>query len=88
MNAGSLLTFVCGAFVLFLICVPVLQRNLSALVAGLYWESGSAAARGANPFAPFPNEPTAHMMAMGEQYDVLDLNLNPPCVLPVFQALS
>jgi hypothetical protein len=25
---------------------------------------------------------------MGKQHDVLDLNLNPPCVLPVFQALS
>jgi hypothetical protein len=89
MNAGSLLTFVCGAFVLFLICLPVLQRNLSAPeVSGLYWESGSAAVRGANPFAPFPGEPTAHLTVMGEQHDVLDLNLNPPCVLPVFQVLS
>ncbi len=25
---------------------------------------------------------------MGQQHDVLDLNLNPPCVLPVFQVLS
>ena len=37
-DAGSLLTFLCGAFVLFLICLPVLQRNLSAPeVSGLYW---------------------------------------------------
>jgi len=89
MNAGSLLTFVCGAFVLFLVCLPVLQRNLNTPeVSGLYWESGSAVARGANPFAPFPGEPTAHLTVMGEQHDVLDLNLNPPCVLPVFQVLS
>ncbi len=88
-DSGSLLTFLCGAFVLFLICLPVLQRDLSApKVSGLYWESGSAAARGANPFAPYPGEPAFPLTVMGERHDVLDLNLNPPCVLPVFQVLS
>jgi hypothetical protein len=88
-GAASLLSFVCGCFLLFLVCLPVLQRNLTdPAVSGLYWESGSAAARGANPYAPYPEEATAHLTVLGQQRDVLDLNLNPPCVLLLFEALS
>lgn len=88
-KTASLLSFLCGSFIIFLVCQPIFQgRTTPFPVFGLYWESGSAAARGANPYAAYPEEPTAHLNFLGGQRAVLDLNLNPPCMLPVFQALS
>lgn len=88
-NAGSVLSYICGAFIVFLVCAPTLHRKITTPPGfGLYWASGAAIARGSNPYAVFPETFTSHLQIMGKEQVVVDLNLNPPCVLPFLQALS
>ena len=51
-------------------------------VYGAFWESGHAAAHGLNPFGVYPLVPPQTATA------VLDINLNPPALLPAFDLLA
>jgi hypothetical protein len=87
-KAASLLSFICVGFVLLLLCMQLLRPTLSKLPVGdSYWASGDAVRRGTNPYAA-PDTHISHFKMVGNERVVVDLNLNPPCVLPLFQALS
>jgi hypothetical protein len=55
---------------------------------GAYWVSGSAVSHGLNPYAPYPEINPSHILTPGGQRTIIDINLNPPCMLPLFQILS
>jgi hypothetical protein len=57
-------------------------------VYGTYWSSGIAVARGMNPYQPNSLTAHSHVFALGQIHVITDLNLNPPCLLPVLQVLS
>jgi hypothetical protein len=84
----SLLTYF-GASALLLLCIlSVLQAHSSDYrLFGTYWASGNAAAHGLNPYAAYPLTFRFHPNP-GDPRLFTDLNLSPPCVLPLFQILS
>jgi alpha-1,2-mannosyltransferase len=53
-----------------------------------YWASGQAANRGGNPFAVLPQTTSSRYPNHGALVPVPDVNLNPPCLLPLFQLLA
>jgi Glycosyltransferase family 87 len=55
---------------------------------GTYWASGYAARSGLNPYVSYPLTNQMHILALGEHRIIADINLNPPCVLPFFSAMS
>jgi hypothetical protein len=83
---AALLSFICGSFVLFLICMPLLRHTITTPPGfELYRASGSALRMGDNPYAV---KVTSHLTVLGKERVVEEFNLNPPCLLPIFQALS
>jgi glycerol uptake facilitator-like aquaporin len=86
---GLTATFLCGCVLLL-----ALVRNDAALlniggfdqlkVYGSLWESGRAASAGLNPYAAYPL--TWNYTLHG--VDMVDLNLNPPALLPFFAAAA
>jgi Glycosyltransferase family 87 len=89
-RAASIASYLSAGFILLLICVPILRNRTANPPPGVgtFWTSGSAAARGENPYAANPETYTNRVQVLGRQWIVADFNLNPPCVLPLFQALS
>lgn len=57
-------------------------------VFGTYWASGRAAAVGLNPYAVYPETYRSDFSSFHGPKAVADINLNPPCTLPFFQALA
>lgn len=57
------------------------DKNDGLKVFGSYWASGNAAAQGVDPYAAYP-------LTWITEFGVLDLNLNPPTLLPLLQAIS
>lgn len=55
---------------------------------GGYWASGQAANAGGNPYAVFPQTSVSRYPDHGVLVPVADVNLNPPCLLPLFQLLA
>jgi hypothetical protein len=53
-----------------------------------YWASGRAAATGLNPYAALPFTGQSPVFFNGHVLFIKDLNLNPPCVLLLLQAMS
>jgi len=53
-----------------------------------YWSSGVAISHGENPFVSNPLTGKTAVVVHGEARFVQDVNLNPPCVLLLFQLLS
>jgi hypothetical protein len=89
-SAPSLIIYLCGCTILFLLCVwPVLHRALPIESAfGAYWASGAAAIHGLNPYAAYPEDFAATYSRVGGPASVPDVNLNPPLLLPLFQAAA
>jgi hypothetical protein len=75
-----------AAFLFFAVCVLHVIRGSDSF--GTYRASGDAAAHGMNPYAVFPATAKTHIQFRGKAETVDDINLNPPCVLPLFQLLS
>lgn len=50
-------------------------------VFGSYWASGQAASQGLNPYAVYP-------LTWITPFDIVDLNLNPPTVLPLLELVA
>lgn len=70
-----------------LLCLAMLDlRDLAPAAAGglrvygAFWDAGWAASHGANPFA-------AHFFTDATNYGIVDVNLSPPAMLPLFQLL-
>ena len=80
MRAG-LLIGACG------LLVAILLRTLGP-VYGNYWSSGRAIARGMNPYEPSSLTGHSQVFALGQVHVITDLNLNPPCLLPLLQVMS
>jgi len=55
---------------------------------GAYWVSGSAAAHHLDPYAQYPIVGKSVVLFRGRERAIADINMNPPCLLPVFQMLS
>jgi hypothetical protein len=72
-----------------IILAPIFRVRAEHVEAfGTYWASGNAVSRGLNPYAVFPVTSHSLVMSQGTSRTVQDINLNPPCVLPLFQMLS
>ena len=91
--ASSWLVYLGGCILLFLVVISLLQpdgvrsgKGGYYLIFGSYWASGKAAAQGLNPYAEYPLTFKYHLSA--SPLGFVDLNLNTPCLLPLFQALS
>jgi hypothetical protein len=86
----SIIIFTCGFIALAVWTAWGVHRNLFAgpieyRVFGAYWSSGVAANQHQNPYAVHPLTGWYY----GEQSRLVpDLNLNPPILLPIFQALA
>jgi hypothetical protein len=88
-KASSGLTFLCAGCVLFLLCLTTFTRPVKTPPTfPLFWASGAAASRGANPYLAYPETYASHMTISGQVRPVAEINLNPPCVLPLFQLLA
>jgi hypothetical protein len=74
---------------LLLLCVLaiLLAHSSDYRLFGTYWESGRAASHGFNPYAAYPQTFRFHPNP-GDPRLFTDLNLSPPCVLPLLQILS
>lgn len=57
-------------------------------VFGTYWASGNAANHHLNPYAAYPETFRFDFSRFGGPDSLPDLNLNPPCVLPMFQLVA
>src|SRR6266853_1909382 len=55
---------------------------------GTYRSSGAAAEMGINPYAVLRGTGQTHVLFGGKAQIIDNINLNPPCVLPLFQLLS
>lgn len=76
-----------GCIVVGLLLLILVQK--SNLNFGTYWESGHAATNGLNPYAAYPRTNlTQSPSFLGPVKTNVDLNLNPPIMLPLFAALS
>jgi hypothetical protein len=91
--ATSWLVYFGACILLGIAVMSFLQRNGVRsgkggyyLIFGSYWASGRAAAHGLNPYAGYPLTFRYHLTASPREF--VDLNLNTPCLLPLFQALS
>jgi hypothetical protein len=87
----SQLAIICGCASLFLVVMTVIVARRAPggyYVFGTYWESGRAVINGLNPYAAYPNTFRLDFSPVGGQPATPDLNLNPPCFLPYFQALA
>ncbi|HEX4020907.1 MAG TPA: glycosyltransferase family 87 protein [Acidobacteriaceae bacterium] len=78
-----------GACTVLLLCILaiLLAHTSDYRLFGTYWESGHAAAHGLNPYAAYPHTFRFHPTP-GDPRLFTDLNLSPPCVLPLLQILS
>jgi hypothetical protein len=85
----SKLTFI-GALVIVIAVAAdiVLVGSAHFNTFGTYWASGRAISHGLNPYAVYPSTGRMHLLALGNWQNILDVNLNPPCMLPVFQIMS
>lgn len=72
----------------FVVLVSSITPHLKGGHASTYWSYGLAAAQGTNPYAPNPLITPARFFALGQNRVVQDLNLNPPCLLPLLQVTS
>ncbi len=75
--------------VIVLLAVSVISANHLAnapKVFGTFWASGNAANHHQNPYAIQPETFRVYIPALN--LHTLDPNLNPPCLLPIFQALA
>lgn len=75
---------ICAGLIIALAAMA-LRRPGTYAAFGSYWASGRAAHAGANPYATFP-ETYRSLAQDGTVID--DINLNPPCALPMISALS
>jgi hypothetical protein len=73
--------------VIALLLVPLVQKETHPEF-GTYWSSGAAAAQGLNPYAVYPETFVAYWGPFGGPKTNFELNLNPPLMLPLFQAMS
>jgi hypothetical protein len=89
---GSIWWTFAGASVLLLVSAMVYAPMLKTSapdglrVFGSFWASGWAAAHHQNPYAAYPLTWIFHLP--GHPGNVVDLNLSPPAMLPLFSALS
>jgi hypothetical protein len=82
-------TFLLAGIILIAIALIAFQpgsRHYAAF--GAYWVSGSAVSHGLNPYATYPEINPSHILTPSGQRTIIDINLNPPCMLPLFQILS
>jgi hypothetical protein len=83
------LTFLFAGIILIAITEAWFQRGSTHYAAfGSYWVSGSAVSHRLNPYAAYPETSRSHILTLGEQRTIIDINLNPPCMLPLFQITS
>lgn len=85
-----LILWVCyaaGCIILTFIVLLFLQKRDTGAF-GTYWGSGNAAIHGLNPYGVYPTTWRSDYRPFGGPSSMPDLNLNPPCVLPLLQALS
>lgn len=80
-RAGSIIV---GFLLFYFLQAPVAKNS----VFGTYWASGRAASMGLNPFATYPTTFRANYSNYDGPSAAPDLNLSPPVLLPLFQALS
>ena len=81
--------YLCCLVVLLLLAVGwSVATSKDYLNFGTLWASGRAAANGLNPYAVYPETHREDYAPFGGPNGVPDLNLNPPCVLPLLQLLS
>lgn len=55
---------------------------------GAYFASGRAASHGLDPYATYSMVGTSMVTYHGQPHPILDINMNPPCLLPLFQVLA
>jgi hypothetical protein len=77
--------FLASCGLLIVILVVLLKGSLAF---GTCWSSGRAVAQGLNPYAALPLTSESHLFIHGHQEIIKDINLNPPCLLPLFQVMS
>lgn len=53
-----------------------------------YLISGSAAAHGLDPYGVYPEVSSSKVVFRGALHAIPDINMNPPCVIPLFQGLA
>ena len=83
------LAFLFASFILVAVVANAFRIGSSHYAAfGTYWASGYAARTGLNPFASYPLTNKMPIFALGEHHIVADVNLNPPCMLPLFSTMS
>jgi Glycosyltransferase family 87 len=83
------LTFLFAGIILVLITVNLFWIGSTHYAAfGTYWASGSAVSQGLNPYAAYPMTSRVHIFALGNHWTIVDINLNPPCMLLLFQMMS
>lgn len=88
-GASSLATFFCAACLLFLLSLGTFTRHVANPPSfPLFWASGAASLRGDNPYLAYPETFVSHMTISGQAHPVAEINLNPPCLLPLFRLLS
>jgi hypothetical protein len=82
--------YLIAALLLWLVCIaPTLSRGTGLNSRfGTFWASGAAAARGANPYAAYPETFLADWRNFHGAAASAELNLNPPCTLPLLQMLA
>jgi hypothetical protein len=77
-----------GCLIVALLVVYFVQTIPRSRLCNTYWASGWAASRGLNPYAAYPETFRSNLSPFGGPASTPDFNLNPPCLLPLFQALS
>ena len=88
-SAASMLTFLSAGFILFLLTTGIFSRPVTNPPSfPLFWASGAAATKGLNPYLAYPDTFYTHDIIGRKIRPVAEINLNPPSMLPFFQALS
>src|SRR5258707_2442813 len=82
----SWVIYVSACLVTALLLADFLQKGTTDF--GTFWASGAAAAKGLDPYAAYPETFLAHWEQFGGPKTNAEINLNPPLMLPLFQAMS
>ena len=87
---GNPLGWVCYGLgvVTLLIFTYSFLKTTNTVPFGTYWSTGKAARQGLNPYGVYAETFRSNFTAFGGPASFPDVNLNPPCLLPLFQTLS
>lgn len=80
-------SFAAACFILSLVTYSFFKTAGTAPF-GTYWATGNAVRHGLNPYAVYPETFRSNFSGFGGPAALPDVNLNPPCLLPIFQLLS